>query len=204
MLDACVLFPTVLREMLLGAAGVGAFRPVWSVRILEEWARATRRLPLGAEAIARAEIALMREAWPGAEVSVPDGLVESLSLPDKDDRHVLATAIAAGAGSLVTRNRSDFPPRLLAPIQRALARPRRVPAGLSPRRNGSQPRGRGGAGPRRGGFRKAAADPGASETRRAATSRKGAGSRPRRLIPPTRTSRADRPRSDCRDHCGVR
>lgn len=122
-LDACVLFPTVLREMLLGAAGIGAFRPVWSARILEEWARATRRLPLGAEAIARAEIALMRETWPGAEVSVPDGLVESLSLPDEDDRHVLATAITAGAGSLVTRNRADFPPRLLAPYNVLLRDP---------------------------------------------------------------------------------
>ena len=56
-LDACVLFPTVLREMLLGAAAAGGFAPVWSARILEEWARATRRLPEGAEAVARAEIA---------------------------------------------------------------------------------------------------------------------------------------------------
>jgi predicted nucleic acid-binding protein len=122
-LDACVLFPTVLREMLLGAAAVGAFRPVWSARLLEEWARATRRLPLGAEAVARAEIAAMRAAWPEAEVATSEELVETLSLPDPDDRHVLATAITAGAGSLVTRNRADFPPRALAPYHVLLRDP---------------------------------------------------------------------------------
>jgi hypothetical protein len=92
----------------------GGFQPVWSERILEEWARATRRLPEGAEAVARAEIARMRAAWPEAEVAVPEELIAGLSLPDPDDRHVLAAAIAGGAGTLLTRNRADFPPRALA------------------------------------------------------------------------------------------
>ena len=59
-LDACVLFPTVLREILIGTAATGAFTPLWSARILEEWARATRRLPSGSEAVARTEIAILR------------------------------------------------------------------------------------------------------------------------------------------------
>ena len=113
-LDACVLFPTVLREMLIGAAAAGGFAPVWSARILEEWARATRRLPEGAEAVARAEIALLRAAWPEAEVAVDPDLVERLSLPDPDDRHVLAAAIAGRAEVLLTLNRGDFPTRTLA------------------------------------------------------------------------------------------
>ncbi|MFT3974539.1 MAG: PIN domain-containing protein [Amaricoccus sp.] len=113
LLDACVLFPTVLREVLLGAAAAGGFEPVWSARLLEEWARATRRLPPGAEAVARAEIAVLRDRWPAAEVAVPEDLVASLSLPDPDDRHVLAAAIAGGAGVLMTRNRADFPTRTL-------------------------------------------------------------------------------------------
>jgi hypothetical protein len=66
LLDACVLFPTVMREMLLGAAAAGGYDPLWSPRILEEWARATRRLPEGSEAIARAEIAALRARWPEA------------------------------------------------------------------------------------------------------------------------------------------
>jgi predicted nucleic acid-binding protein len=113
-LDACVLFPTVMREMLLGAAAAGGFAPVWSARILEEWARATRRLPEGAEALARGEIGRLRAAWPEAEVAVAEELVAGLSLPDPDDRHVLGAAIAGGAKVLMTLNRGDFPTRALA------------------------------------------------------------------------------------------
>lgn len=113
-LDACVLVPSVMREMLLGAAALGGFAPVWSERILEEWARATRRLPEGAEIVARAEIATLRGRFPDAEVAVPEELVAALSLPDPNDRHVLAAAVAAGADTLVTLNRADFPGRTLA------------------------------------------------------------------------------------------
>jgi predicted nucleic acid-binding protein len=112
-LDACVLFPTVMREMLLGAAAAGGFAPLWSARILEEWARATRRLPEGAEAIARGEIAALRARWPGAEVSEDADLEATLALPDPADRHVLATAIAGEAEVLLTLNRADFPTRTL-------------------------------------------------------------------------------------------
>ena len=102
-----------MRETLLGAAGAGGFEPLWSGRILEEWARATRRLPEGAEAVARGEIAMLRAAWPGAEVAVDEDLVARLSLPDPDDRHVLAAAISGGADVLMTLNRKDFPTRTL-------------------------------------------------------------------------------------------
>jgi predicted nucleic acid-binding protein len=112
-LDANVLLPTILREILLETAATGAFVPVWSARILEEWARATRRLPEGAEAIARAEIGALRAAWPAAEVAVDPGALDELALPDPDDRHVLAAALAAGADVLVTRNGADFPSRIL-------------------------------------------------------------------------------------------
>ncbi len=114
LIDACVLFPTVLREVVLGAAADGGFTPLWSARILEEWARATRRLGHGAEPVARAEIAVLRADWPDAEVPPDAGLEASLSLPDPDDRHVLAAAIAGRAGVLMTLNRRDFPTRTLA------------------------------------------------------------------------------------------
>ncbi len=112
-LDACVLFPTVMREMLVGAAGRGLFQPVWSARILEEWARATHKLGPAAEPIARTEIALLRSDWPEAEVEFSDIDMDTLSLPDADDRHVLAAAIAAGADGIVTVNLKDFPTRVL-------------------------------------------------------------------------------------------
>jgi predicted nucleic acid-binding protein len=113
-LDACVLFPSVMREMLLAAANEGAFEPVWSERILEEWARATRRLPLGAEAIARAEIAAMKARWPDAMAEIRAEAVAAIALPDPDDAHVLAATLAGGAGAIVTLNRRDFPNRVLA------------------------------------------------------------------------------------------
>nr|WP_283054252.1 PIN domain-containing protein [Thetidibacter halocola] len=114
LLDTCVLFPTVMREVLLGVAGQGLFQPVWSARILEEWARAARKIGPEGEAIARGEIALLRAAWPGAEVTWKPSLEDRLWLPDANDTHVLAAAIAASAEGIVTLNAQDFPRGVLA------------------------------------------------------------------------------------------
>ena len=56
MIDACVLYPTVMREVVLGIAKQGLFEPRWSPRILEEWARATLKLGPEAEVFARGEM----------------------------------------------------------------------------------------------------------------------------------------------------
>ncbi|KIT14424.1 RSP_2648 family PIN domain-containing protein [Jannaschia aquimarina] len=109
LLDACVLFPTVLREILIGVAGEGLFEPLWSARILEEWARAAPKLGEGAEAQARGEIAVLRANWPRAEVRIRDGTEARLWLPDPNDIHVLAAAVDGHADALVTFNRRDFP-----------------------------------------------------------------------------------------------
>lgn len=113
-LDACVLYPTVMREILLGVAGAGLFVPLWSPRILEEWARATRKLGPGAEAIARGEIAALAARFPQALVRPDEGLLRRLHLPDADDIHVLAAAVTAGAEAIVTLNAADFPQHVLA------------------------------------------------------------------------------------------
>lgn len=113
-LDACVLYPTVLREILIGVAQAGLFVPLWSDRILEEWARATRRLGAGAETVARGEVALLRAAFPAACVPARPAIEARLTLPDDNDRHVLAVAIAAGADAILTFNAADFPRHVLA------------------------------------------------------------------------------------------
>lgn len=113
-LDACVLFPTVMRQVLLGAADQGAFTPVWSTRIVEEWVRAAGRDGPAAKLLAEGEAALLRATWPAAEV--PGGPEADLWLPDPADIHVLATARQAGAAVIVTANLKDFPARSLAPL----------------------------------------------------------------------------------------
>lgn len=114
LLDANVLYPTVLREILIGAAKAGLYRPLWSDRILEEWARATLKLGPGAEVIARGEIVGLRVAFPAAAVALPPALMARLWLPDPNDVHVLAAAIAGNADLIVTFNAADFPRHTLA------------------------------------------------------------------------------------------
>lgn len=113
-LDACVLFPTVLREILSGVADVGLIAPLWSERILEEWRRAALRVAPEAAGVAEAEIAAFRQAFPGGRVATGDGAEAGLSLPDENDLHVLAAAIDSGAEAIVTLNLRDFPGRTLA------------------------------------------------------------------------------------------
>lgn len=114
LVDACVLYATVPRALVLGAGQAGLIVPLWSARIIEEWRRAVARDGPQAAAEVAADIALARIACPDAAIAVPEGLADTLSLPDPDDRHVLAAAIAARADVLLTRNMRDFPPRTLA------------------------------------------------------------------------------------------
>ena len=112
-LDASVLFPTVTRRMLLATAGAGAFTPIWSPRLIEEWRRAVaRRYPESSQAVG-VEIALMQANWPGAERKTPENL-EPYWLPDLDDRHVLGLAVVTSCDAIVTINAKDFPKAILA------------------------------------------------------------------------------------------
>jgi predicted nucleic acid-binding protein len=113
-LDACVLYPTVLRELLIGVAQAGLFTPLWSDRILEEWARATRKIGPDAEVQARGEVALLKAAHPKASIASQPGLEARLHLPDENDIHVLAVAIAGSADAIITFNAQDFPRHVLA------------------------------------------------------------------------------------------
>ncbi|WP_299632434.1 RSP_2648 family PIN domain-containing protein [uncultured Roseobacter sp.] len=113
-IDACVLYPTVMREMVVGVARMGAFQPVWSARILEEWARAAIKLGPTGEAQARSEIALLRAAWPEAEAPAVPHVEARLWLPDENDIHVFAVAVATSSDAIMTLNAKDFPKGVLA------------------------------------------------------------------------------------------
>lgn len=113
-LDACVLFPTVLREILLGVAVRGLYQPVWSERILGEWVRATAKLGEVAAVEAEAQATLVRLAFPQAMTRAQPNIEARLLLPDPADVHVLAVAIAAQADAIITFNAQDFPRPVLA------------------------------------------------------------------------------------------
>jgi hypothetical protein len=57
----------------------------------------------------------MNRAVADCLVTGHEDLIDGISLPDPDDRHVLAAAVRAGAQSIVTFNLSDFPAERLAP-----------------------------------------------------------------------------------------
>lgn len=113
-LDACVLFPTVLREILLGVAARGLYQPIWSERILGEWVRATAKLGPEAAVEAEAQATLARLAFPAAMQRAQPNIEARLYLPDPADIHVLAVAISAHADAIITFNAVDFPRPLLA------------------------------------------------------------------------------------------
>ena len=108
--DACVLYPAPLRDLLMWLGLSGLYRARWSARIHEEWTRnlLKNRPDLTMEQLART-VALMDKAIPGALVTGHEVLCAELSLPDPDDRHVLAAAIRCKAEVIVTFNLKDFP-----------------------------------------------------------------------------------------------
>jgi predicted nucleic acid-binding protein len=93
----------------------GMFRAHWSAEVHEEWMRnlIKNRPDLTRDKLERTR-QLMDKALPDATVTGYESLIESLVLPDPDDRHVLAAAIRCGADVIVTVNSGDFPRRVLA------------------------------------------------------------------------------------------
>lgn len=111
-LDACVLYPGVVRALLLGAAEAGLIEPFWTARVLREWRIAAARA--GTEDEAASAAAAMQKAHPEALVEPPPALEADMALPDPADVHVLAGAVAAKAPTILTFNLRDFPARRLA------------------------------------------------------------------------------------------
>lgn len=115
--DACVLYPASLRDLLVWLGWSGLYRARWTARIHEEWKRG---LLANRQDITREQLdwtsAAMDRAIPDSVVSDYESLIAGLSLPDPNDRHVLAAAIRTGASVIVTFNLDDFPAEVLKPI----------------------------------------------------------------------------------------
>ena len=110
MLDANVLYPATLRDLLLNLTEAGVLASYWSADILDETFRniALNRPDLAPEQLAGSRRAMER-AFEGAEITGYEHHEANLDLPDPNDHHVLAAAIEADADYIVTRNVKDFP-----------------------------------------------------------------------------------------------
>ncbi|HEY3323321.1 MAG TPA: PIN domain-containing protein [Planctomycetota bacterium] len=112
--DACVLYPAPLRDLLMHLALTDLFRAKWSDEIHEEWIRSLleQRKDLGRAQLERTRD-LMNAHVRDCLVTGYEELIPSLTLPDANDRHVLAAAIRAGASVIVTYNVKHFPDDVL-------------------------------------------------------------------------------------------
>jgi hypothetical protein len=131
-LDANVLYPQFLRDVLLRLAAAELFAPRWSDRIQREWMRnLTRdRSDIPPARVARVR-KLMEEAFPDAQVKGYRAYERLFARVEAKDRHVAAAALAAGATVIVTWNLRDFPPDALSPHGISATDPDRFIAALA-------------------------------------------------------------------------
>lgn len=115
-LDANVLYPAQLRDLLMRLSTKGIYQARWSLQILDEAFGAIQRdrPEIPPERLQRTRHLMMR-AVPDGIVTGYEGLIPSFELPDPGDRHVVAAAVRAGAQVIVTQNLKDFPPDVLQP-----------------------------------------------------------------------------------------
>lgn len=113
-LDACVLYPPSLRDLLLTLAALDAFDVRWSEMILEELRRnvVADNPQVDGARFSSHTLAEMRKHFPEAMVTVSQAEIDRLDNHPKD-RHVAAVAVKAGADAIVTINVKDFRSRLL-------------------------------------------------------------------------------------------
>jgi hypothetical protein len=117
LLDANVLYPAPIRDLLLQLAAMDIFRGKWTADIHREWIEALlRNEPHRDRAKLERTRDLMDQATRDCLVTGYEGLIPSLTLPDPDDRHVLAAAIVERCDCIVTQNLRDFPAAALAPF----------------------------------------------------------------------------------------
>ena len=114
-LDACVLYPAALRDFLLQLVEAEVFKGHMTATILDECFRSIqrKRADLNPERL-RATRDAIEDAFGDLLIFDYEPLVDGLTLPDPDDRHVLAAAIQGGVPVVLTFNLRDFPAAVLA------------------------------------------------------------------------------------------
>ncbi len=116
-LDACVLYPAPLRDLLMQLTLADLFRARWSDQIHGEW---MSNLLENRPDLTRDKLERVRDLMNAhARDSLVTGFEPLIPLiqdcPDPDDRHVIAAAYHCRADAIVTFNLKDFPAAALAP-----------------------------------------------------------------------------------------
>jgi len=115
-LDANVMYPVNVFDILAQFCIEGLFTAKWSEDIDDEW---TRNLLVSRTDLTKEQVFKRRDrqriALPDWEVEKEKyrSLIAAIKLPDINDRHVLAATIAGHADSIVTFNIKDFPSDVL-------------------------------------------------------------------------------------------
>lgn len=123
-IDANVFYGARLRSLVLYLAQAQLFRVRWSDQVQAEWINTLliNRPDLKASDLEKTK-RLMTVAIPDALVSGYDRFIEQVDLPDRNDRHVVAGAVAAKVDLILTFNERDFPTARLAPFHLKAAHP---------------------------------------------------------------------------------
>jgi PIN domain len=118
LLDACVLYPAPLRDLLMHLLLAGLYQCRWLDAIHEEWINAVleQRPDLNRSQLERTR-QLMDRIGPDSLVSGYEDIAGKIrNLPDPGDAHVIAAAIKGKADTILTYNTKDFPSHILEPI----------------------------------------------------------------------------------------
>ena len=112
--DACVLYPGALRDFLIQLATMSLFKARWTNQIHDEWIfnLLKNRPDLTIDRLQKTR-QLINAAVRDCLVEGYESFIESVNLPDENDRHILAAAIHSNADLIVTFNLKDFPEQLL-------------------------------------------------------------------------------------------
>lgn len=123
-LDACVLVPIAPCDTMLRIADYGAFRPLWSTRVIQEARTALERIhPTIDPSRFQSRFRSMNAAFDDALVKGWEPLENGIELPDPNDRHVAAAALRGRADMIVTQNIKDFPADIMRSLGLQAIRP---------------------------------------------------------------------------------
>jgi len=117
LLDANVLYPAPVRDLLLQLAVSDIFKARWTSDIHREWIEnLLQNEPHRDRTALERTRDLMDKATRDCLITGYQDIIPSLHLPDPNDRHILAAAIVGRCDVIVTANLKDFPDTALQPF----------------------------------------------------------------------------------------